>query len=89
VRTSASTALALRQREIRSDTYGSERICSPPGEVTVNLGDWRVRVAAYVEAAKPSSITSTEDLMMKGVDEASDGLSACHVRIGVDERIFI
>ena len=50
------------------DTYGSERICSPSGEETVNLGDWRVRAAAYAEATKPSSTASVEDFMTKGVD---------------------
>ena len=54
-----------------SDTYGSERICSPFEEVTVNLGDWRVRAAAYAEATKPSSTASVEDFMMKGVDEVT------------------
>ena len=53
------------------DTYGSERICSPSGEVTVNLGDWRVRTPAYVEATKPSNTASVEDFMMKGVDEVT------------------
>lgn len=38
-RTSASATLALRQCEIKGDTYGSERICSPPGEETVSFGD--------------------------------------------------
>lgn len=68
-----------RQPELRlpanarstGDTYGSERICSPSGEVTVNLGDWRVRAAAWVEATKPSSTASVEDFMMKGVDEVT------------------
>jgi len=53
------------------DTYGSERICSPSREVTVNLGDWRVRTAAYVEATKPSSTASVGDFMMEGVDEVT------------------
>jgi len=39
--------------------------------VTVNLGDWRVRAAAWVEATKPSSTASVEDFMMKGVDEVT------------------
>ena len=68
-----------RQPQLRSptnmrstgDTYGSERICSPPGEETVNLGDWRVRTAAYVEATKPSSTADIEDFMMKVVDEVT------------------
>ena len=50
------------------DTYGSERICSPFAEETVNLGDWRVRAPAYVEAARPSSSASIEDFMMEAVD---------------------
>jgi len=56
---------------LTSDTYGSERICSPFGEETVNLGDWRARAAAYVEAAKPSNTTSIEDFMMGEVDEVT------------------
>ena len=62
--------LTLR-REINSDTYGSERICSPLEEETVNFGDWTLRVAAYAEATKPSIITSIEDFMMKVVDEVT------------------
>ena len=59
--------------DVRSagDTYGSERICSPPGEDIVNLGDWRVRTPAYVEATKPSNTTSIEDFMVKVVDEVT------------------
>jgi hypothetical protein len=71
VRTPASAALALRRSEIKGDTYGSERICSPFEEETVNLGDWRVRTAAYVWATTPSSTTSIEDFMMKVVDEVT------------------
>jgi hypothetical protein len=59
--------------DVRStgDTYGSERICSPFAEETVNLGDWRVRAPAYVEAARPSSSASIEDFMMEAVDEVT------------------
>jgi len=59
------------QREIKSDTYDSERICSPFREETMNFGDWTVRAAAYVEATKPSTTTSIEDFMMKVVDEVT------------------
>lgn len=70
-RTSALTALALRQCEIKGDTYGSERICSPREEETLNLGDWTVRTAAYVETTTPSTTTSIEDFMMRVVDEVT------------------
>ena len=68
-----------RQPQLRSltyvrstgDTYVSERICSPPGEEIVNLGDLTVRAAAYVEATKPSNTASIEDFMMNVVDEVT------------------
>ena len=37
----------------------------------MNLGDWRVRAAAYVEATKPSSTARIEDFMMKVVGEVT------------------
>ena len=71
VRMSALAALTLLRRKIEGDTYGSERIGSPLGEETINLGDWMARTAAHVGATTPSNTNSIEDLMMKVVDEVT------------------